>query len=163
MGLDMYLVKKKYVGGNYQHRNVQGTVKLAIHAGTEHEELLEIPANDISEIVMSAGYWRKSNQIHNWFVKHIQDGRDECQEAYAPVEKLAELKGLCEAILKAREIHGQDSPEVLGLINDSLPPASGFFFGSTDINDYYFEDLEHTVQVLSDLDEKLDYYYQSSW
>jgi hypothetical protein len=30
MGLDMYLVKKKYIGGNYSHRNVEGTVKLTI-------------------------------------------------------------------------------------------------------------------------------------
>lgn len=165
MGLDMYLTKKKYIGGNYSHRKVTGSVKLTVNTGTEHEQLIEIAPDQISEITMSVGYWRKANQIHNWFVKNAQNGRDECQESWVSQNQLAELKGICEGILKARDIHGQDSPEVLNLINEQLPPSAGFFFGSTDINDYYFEDLEHTVVLLSEVDpsEDMDYYYQSSW
>jgi hypothetical protein len=158
MGLDMYLVKKKYIGGNYSHRNVEGTVKLTIG-----QELVEIPAHDISEIVMSAGYWRKANQVHNWFVKNVQNGRDECQQSYVSIEQLEQLKGICEAILKARQIHGNDSPEVLGLITETLPPTAGFFFGNTEINEYYFHDLQDTVEILDNLDKSLDYYYEASW
>ena len=121
MGLDMYLTKKKYIGGNYSHRNVTGSVKLTINTGTEREELIEIAPDQISEITMHLGYWRKSNQIHNWFVKNAQDGRDECQESWVSENQLAELKGICESILKARDIHGQDSPEVLNLIYEQLP------------------------------------------
>jgi hypothetical protein len=163
MGLDMYLNKRKYIGGSYSHRKVAGTIKLTIGAGTDQEEMVEIPSSEVSEIVMSGGYWRKANQIHSWFVKNVQGGEDNCQESYVSIEQLAELKGLCEFILKARELHGQDSPEVLTIVNDMLPPSSGFFFGSTDIDDYYFQDLEETVEILSNLDESLDYYYQASW
>ena len=55
MGLDMYLTKKKYIGGNYSHRKVTGSVKITVNTGTEHEQLIEIAPDQISEITMSVG------------------------------------------------------------------------------------------------------------
>ena len=31
-----------------------------------------------SRIIEQVGYWRKANQIHNWFVENVQDGEDDC-------------------------------------------------------------------------------------
>jgi hypothetical protein len=49
-----------------------------------------------------------------------------------------------------------------------LPPESGFFFGSTEIDEWYWNDIEHTIKMLEGLlnDEALkeyDFEYQSSW
>jgi hypothetical protein len=49
-----------------------------------------------------------------------------------------------------------------------LPPQSGFFFGGTEIGEYYWEDLRYTKKLLADLltDERFkdwEFYYQSSW
>jgi hypothetical protein len=48
-----------------------------------------------------------------------------------------------------------------------LPTQSGFFFGSTDYDQWYYEDLERTVLVLKDELAKGnatdDYEYWSSW
>ena len=44
-----------------------------------------------------------------------------------------------------------------------LPTQSGFFFGSTEIDDYYYQDLEETIRIINSLNPNGDYYYQSSW
>ena len=40
-------------------------------------------------------YWRKSNQVHNWFVTNAQDGEDNCQPHLVTREQLTELKSAC--------------------------------------------------------------------
>jgi len=49
-----------------------------------------------------------------------------------------------------------------------LPTQSGFFFGSTEYDDYYTQDLEYTIDVISSILMNPDYkdasfYYRSSW
>jgi len=104
-------------------------------------------------------YWRKANAIHRWFVEKIQDGVDNCAEYSVSTEDLVELRDICKQVLadpsKADEL---------------LPTQSGFFFGSTEVDEWYLEDLKYTVErldVLLDLPEvkdyKINFYYSSSW
>jgi hypothetical protein len=104
-------------------------------------------------------YWRKANAIHNWFVREEQEGVDNCAEYNVSTEALAELRDICNKVLvdpdKADEL---------------LPPQSGFFFGSTDVDEWYLEQLKYTVErldVLLELPEvknhKINFYYSSSW
>ena len=49
-----------------------------------------------------------------------------------------------------------------------LPPQGGFFFGSTDIDSYYYEDLQDTVQQINQVLESTDFttqvvFYHASW
>jgi hypothetical protein len=49
-----------------------------------------------------------------------------------------------------------------------LPPREGFFFGGTDIDEWYWRDIEDTRKQLRRLInlpefEELSFYYQSSW
>jgi len=49
-----------------------------------------------------------------------------------------------------------------------LAPTAGFFFGNTDKDEYYYSDIEHTVDMLNSLlagtqDEAYSFYYQASW
>ena len=52
---------------------------------------------------------------------------------------------------------------------DLLPTTEGFFFGSQDYDEYYFEDLIDTKALLDKIfsDESVfdnwDFYYQASW
>jgi hypothetical protein len=102
-------------------------------------------------------YWRKANHIHSWFVKYVQDGKDDCGEYY--VSK-AQLTDLMETVRRVVE-----SPTEA---KDLLPTQSGFFFGSTDYDDYYFDELRSTMSMLRvviDLIDKhgIEIYYSSSW
>jgi len=46
-----------------------------------------------------------------------------------------------------------------------LPTTEGFFFGGTDYDQYYLEDLEVTKKILEGVlrDQTGDFYYQASW
>jgi hypothetical protein len=49
-----------------------------------------------------------------------------------------------------------------------LPPQAGFFFGGTDIDEWYWNDLKNTITQLERVFalpevDKLSFYYSSSW
>jgi hypothetical protein len=148
MGLDMYLNKRIYIGAEFKHRNISGIIDIK-----EGEKPIQIDFNKVSEIVERAGYWRKANQIHKWFVENVQDGEDDCREHYVEKKKRKELYNLCVSI---RDKKAQ--PE------EVLPTQSGFFFGSTEIDEYYMQDVNDTIAILEPtLEDDHDFYYQSSW
>ena len=164
MGLDMYLTKRTYIGAEYDFREVGGKIDITIKG-----EPVNINFNRVQTIIEKVGYWRKSNQIHNWFVQNVQDGEDDCKEYRVSREQFQSLLDDVNAVLSAR-----DTPEEKGAIEDLLPPTSGFFFGSNEIDDWYWGDVENTEHliesVLAEMDEDaknseswVDYYYQSSW
>lgn len=145
MGLDMYLEKEYYIGGEYDYRYVTGEVRLNLDG-----EKFVLPGKRVSKIVERVGYWRKANAIHGWFVEHVQDGKDECQRSFVSFEDLMKLKKTCEEVLKTGK------PE-------KLMPNVGFFFGSYEIDEDYWQDLKDTIEILGKLEEGADYYYQASW
>lgn len=147
MGLDMYLLKKTFVGAKYEHRNVKGKIDIEVNG-----EKLPIDFSRVSEIVEEVGYWRKANHIHRWFVENVQDGDDDCGEYYVSYEKLLELRAICEEALKNRNRAEQ-----------ILPRCEGFFFGSQEIDEDYFEDIRETIKIIDSLDPDGEYYYTSSW
>lgn len=157
MGLDMYLSKKTYVK-NWDYMQESEKHKITVKKGGK--PVPQIDPKRISYIVEEVAYWRKANAIHAWFVREVQDGKDECQESYVGVDQLKELISLCKKVLAAPKGAAQvQAAEKL------LPPQAGFFFGSTEIDEYYIEDLEGTVKMLEPLllEEGGDYYYRASW
>lgn len=148
MGLDMYLTKKTYIGAEYEHRNVKGIINITIE-----DKPININFNRVNYIEESVAYWRKANQIHKWFVDNIQKGEDDCKDYYVSREQLQELVALCQKVLD-KELTTEDN----------LPCQSGFFFGSTEYDEYYFEDLKNTIEQLTPLlKEEGEFYYTSSW
>jgi hypothetical protein len=163
MGLDMYLERETYIGGQH-HQDTSGVINIKFTDFSGKEKSFDIDPSKVTSINQSVGSWRKANSIHNFFVQRAQGGVDECQRTYVPNKLLIELRDTCKKILSARKEFGNDAPVTQRLIEANLMPTGGFFFGSTEINDWYFEDLELTLDILKDvtLDEG-DYYYQSSW
>lgn len=143
MGLDMYLNKRVYFGGDFESTESTGSIK---------NRLGEHKANEISEVIKPAIYWRKANAIHKWFVDNIQDGNDDCNLYYVPYSKLMILKELCDKVLKDRDS-----------ASEILPASRGFFFGSYEYDDWYFENIELTSRELAKLSKENTYEYTSSW
>ena len=147
MGLDMYLTAKVYLS-QYNEETKEISEKIASMMQTAL-----VP----KEVSFEAAYWRKANAIHKWFVDNVQNGEDECKEYYVSRKDLQALIDTCKAVLKDNT-----------LADSLLPPQAGFFFGSTDIDEYYRKDLEDTVESLEKImvyfdNPKWDFYYQSSW
>jgi hypothetical protein len=147
MGLDMYLNAERYLWGHEE-----GDKQISENIG----QLVGLPTDGkVKTITVEAGYWRKSNQIHNWFVKNVQDGEDNCQEAHVSREQLKELREHCQKVLDNNE-----------LAEKLLPTGSGFFFGGTDYDQWYFNDIEETIKIIDNalsMPDQWDFNYRSSW
>lgn len=194
MGLDMYAYRRTYVGNYWEKPEGQlKTIKPKRDAKGIRGGIDLIEDEKISSITERIAYWRKANAIHSWFVNNVQDGVDECQEASFSVEKMQELVDLCKEVLKTAKtkkgkvVNGQtfkngewenqyeDGLEVTNPeeIMELLPPMDGFFFGSTDVDGYFLEDVQSTIDQLEPYlakDEEgkyihyySDFFYQSSW
>jgi hypothetical protein len=162
MGLDMYLTGKQYVS-TYDHKpkdvQLQMMLKTVLkkwNMGNDKKQI-DYPVQYIEFSLMQ---WRKSNQIHEWFVQTVQKGKDDCGSYYVDEDDCKELLKICKIVLENK---GNDKK-----ILELLPPQSGCFFGSTDLDEYYFEDIKETAEVLQnildkDLHSELEVYYHSSW
>jgi hypothetical protein len=147
MGLDMYLNAKRYLW----HAEDELVNKLT-------ENFPELGNAKVKEVTAEYGYWRKANAIHKWFVDNVQNGVDDCGNYEVSKDKLAELLKVVEEVLAKRK-----------LADKLLPTTSGFFFGDTKYDEYYFSDLEYTRDIIKRLLDAGDtlkgwyFEYHSSW
>jgi hypothetical protein len=155
MGLDMYLSAEKFISG-YDYNKDENFEKIL--------DLMKLDVQDVDRsatLDITVGYWRKANAIHDWFVKNVQHGTDNCQRAFVSREQMAEL--LNSAKIALEHMNSNKPEEAVKL----LPPKSGFFFGSTEMGEGYKADLADTVRIIERcLGPKFngwDFYYQSSW
>jgi hypothetical protein len=107
--------------------------------------------------VHEVAYWRKANAIHGWIINHT-GSIDNCTPISLTKQDLVTLRELCMKVLES------NSAEVA---NELLPPSAGFFFGSTEVDDWYWEDIKDTIDKLNDaLEQSVDdamFEYQASW
>ena len=133
-------------------------------------------------------YWRKANAIHSWFVQNVQNGNDDCELYPVSKEKIQDLLSLCKKVVKESELipgkvivsysfkNGKSVPNYEdgfvvsnpSVAKDILPTKSGFFFGSTEYDEYYVHDLKETIKACTRILKEFDFdhdtlYYHSSW
>lgn len=99
--------------------------------------------------------WRKFNALHKWFVENCQDGVDECQYSFVTKERLISLLAILEQL----------TPENC---SELFPTEYGFFFGTTEYGDRYWNNVNETKDLLHELIENFDWEnaslcYHSSW
>ena len=184
MGLDMYLTRKLYVK-NWDFMKPEERHTITVLKGGA--PVPAVKPERISEITEQVAYWRKANAIHQWFVDNVQDGKDDCGEYYVSREQLAVLRDLCIQVLQSTQLapakindgttyypdgrveHCTKDGEAIvdpQAAAQLLPTSSGFFFGSTDYDQYYSQDVRETAEVLASLlaePDEGDFYYHSSW
>ena len=181
MGLDMYFEKSIYIGNNYK--------------GEEHPwnkepmTKIDIPGIDeerVTSIRESVGYLRKANAIHKWLVDNLNNGEDNNGENYFPKEKIEELLTNIKLVLGSTKLvkgmvhNGTTYSKEKGeqkiiekgklledcsIAEEVLPTQSGFFFGNTEYNEYYWQDLKEMKKICEHMlkDDTASYYYISSW
>lgn len=139
-------------------------------------------------IFTEIAYWRKANEIHNYFVEYAQHGVDDCGTYDVSKKQLEDLLYKCKevkriAVLEKSKVvngytfqNGKEIPmyedgEVIANEDEVaaiLPTRSGFFFGSTDYDKCYMEDINYTIDVLERVLAETDFdteavCYHSSW
>lgn len=180
MGLDMYLYRKTYLPTYGQH-------KLNVEVKGDIDKIKPaIKSDKIEYIDEEIAYWRKANAIHNFIVQNAADGVDECQVIEVSTDLLQDLVNRCKRILneskigkreesvysmvtKTEEVRTFEYLEDTTLAQELLPTQAGFFFGSTEFDDWYIEQLRNTIdQIEPYISEDADngystFYYEASW
>lgn len=161
MGLDMFLIKRK--------------------KSSKKKDLWDFK----DELV----YWRKANQIHRYFCNKGEEIDEEISYKIKK-EDLQELIDICNKILKEVktgpgkikngthynsktnewEPIWENGTTILNkeICEELLPTQSGFFFGSTEYDEYYLDDIRKTKEELGKIIDTIDYenedvYYLASW
>lgn len=194
MGLDMYLYVRKTetsIGNFMAHSKVPLVLPFELKPLVDSFDI-EMDADDKAlhngvsgffphEVTRKTdyrlGYWRKANWLHHWFVENCADGVDDCKEVILYKDNLEKLLQILEAV---------DSTHSVEVAMEALPTCSGFFFGSTEYDEYYFKEVKYTIPIikaalailtwdndrygdnyknLSDDEKYTDYYivYEASW
>ena len=192
MGLDMYLWKINRQAVGFKEFDPDKVKESNPVLYAKMKPYIKKRGSDIFQwesLYDEVGYWRKANQIHRWFVDNVQDGEDACREYEVSREQLTELLAVCMTVLNNsvlilskvrngytfdaagnRVYNLEDGKRILNpeTAASLLPTQEGFFFGSTDYDEYYFEDIVETVNILQKVLSETDFdthaiYYGSSW
>jgi len=141
MGLDQFIYAKTSDWRNYFKDFLKGT---------------KYEGKRLQEMNFEGAYFRKNNAIHKYFVDNIQDGEDDCEEYYITKKDLKDLLKIISGVLSKNL-----KPE------ENLPNQSGFFYGSIEYGEHYFDNLKDAKNQIEDIlkkyDDDFDFYYSSSW
>ena len=129
MGLDMYLLRAN-------REELDGWENL----NSEERSYVSKPFQEVY-------YWRKANQIRQWIVENCDYPEyGNCEEIEITKEKLQALVNACNKVLNNHE-----------LADKIMPTSDGFFFGDTEYDERYFDDLASTAEGCAKIIESTDW------
>ena len=194
MGLDMYLSAKKFVSG-YEYQGKEATKPyrdLMTHLGIEGSK--DAPSAEVSVNIgywrkanaIHGWFVREladgvdECQPINAPREKLEELRKLCIEALAKKPALVapsntgktiefsseEVEDVHQVIMDAfaAEQHSKEFNDPND--NDPLRPTQGFFFGGSEKDEWYYQDLVETVSILNEalaLDKEWRFEYQASW
>ena len=153
MGLDMWLYKRGH---------------------TVHDEMTgKTYVEDPEEI----GYWRKFNALHAYILELTNSPADtNCEpvdlsqsDVETILDTLNQVRSILEKGVKLEEdgdwyLFDEDTSDAAA---ELLPPRSGFFFGSTTIDAYYYYDVCDAISIFENalklINEGEEIYYDCWW
>jgi hypothetical protein len=175
MRISMALFRKQYANPDLESK----TLKVGIDGG----DGIVIRPTRPTVLTEEMGRWDNADQIHNWFVRNIHNGKNEPGEMIVTRAQLAKLLEDTREVVKrsylipSRTFFGRklgkgisdESPDGTVIVDTSaarkLLPVSGRFLGRK-YDEQYMYDLHQTINILLEaLDANPDAYYtyQASW
>ena len=155
MGLDIYLLRKVYIGAGCGSRwlRLEGTVDIRKNGTTVPVEL-----NRIWEITECVGYWRQFAPLHQWMLENALSGENDCQEHVISSAVILKLKSDCEKILSTEKDWIIPAKEIF--------PHLHFEKADSEQLEEFLSEIRYTYQILSALPEEYSdavYCYKASW
>lgn len=163
MGLDMYFYARKTIYKSFSKWDKSDRAD-----ETNYPEDLKIFSDYIydrnfksvqTETSYQIGYFRKFNALHSYIVKTFANGIDNCQDIILYKEDVEQIKKVLDDVLEANT---EEKAKEL------LPTQSGFFFGGTDYDEFYFDDVKDAADLMQNLLDNFDFenyqlVYRASW
>lgn len=182
MGLDMYIYARKETLGRVakdaelSNKFLKGLYGKYDYIG-KPEDLKVFDNGNLSKaatikISYNIGYFRKFNALHNFLTNSC--GRtvgedDNCVDMLISEDIIDDLIDRLTKIVKA---HGKNQAAAEYIAEEELPTRNGFFFGSTEYDDWYFKDCKDALDLFTKMKELLvtaeeegeepyEFYYQA--
>jgi hypothetical protein len=153
MGLDMYFSTRKATSKRVDRKTGE---EVTLDWGLPNAHQVYEGSKTITTMVdTECGYFRKFNALHTYIVNTFGD-EDNCQPIYIA------KSGVEQILANLKEIQ-EDHDEAQSI----MPTQRGFFFGSTDYDEWYFRDVEEAITMFTDVLAVLEdddcLIYQASW
>ena len=164
MGLDMYFYARKTTYKSFSKWDNSGRaneVNYPEDLKTFSDYIYDRNFKSVqTETSYQIGYFRKFNALHSYIVKTFANGIDNCQDIILYKEDVEQIKKVLDEVLNA---HQQ-----VEKAKELLPTQSGFFFGGTDYDEFYFEDVKDAADLMQSFLDNFDFenyqlVYQASW
>lgn len=174
MGLDQYFYEKRYLRMKADAKEGESdSPSVTVEAyrdisGKEHKAEV---ITGVSSVIREVGYFRKANQIQGFMEARFTErfGVDDgyggksinCVDIILDAQDIKDLYNICKELLaiKGKKKFAKAAAE-------KLPCRKGFFFGSTEYDEYYRADLEEYVKMVDermDLDNNFVSYIYHCW
>lgn len=155
MGLDIYLLRKVYIGAGSGSRwlKIEGTVDIQ-----KNGKSVPIELNRIWEVTECVGYWRKFAPLHQWMLENALSGENDCLEHIITPTVISKLKADCEKIVSAEKNWIAPAKEVF--------PFLHFEKADPEQLEEFLSEIKYTYKILLNLPaEHPDavYCYKASW
>ena len=168
MGLDMYFSRRTYVSSFKSTRDADGNWGVRdvnnMELKFDDADLSHINLQNVRYIEELFGEFRKFNALHAYVVDNFGGGVDECQVIYLDIDNLIQIHEMLSLVKESLSIGDKV------IASQTLPPSEGFFFGSTEIDEWYEKDVNEAVEVFGKVIEEhsivgnnASYSYQASW
>ena len=105
---------------------------------------LDIYFDKVTKEAHELAYFRKVNFLVAFF-ENLGYEIENCGEVVIEKEDIEELLSRCKQVLENKE-----------LATELLPTTEGFFFGSTEYDEYYFQDVEQVKDTCEELIPEFD-------
>ena len=160
MGLDIYFYERHYLKGKKGDEDYYPDVRVQEYEDWTGKKWDARIIKNAKYVVSEAGYFRKANQIQGFINdKYAEDynGDINCKDVYLTKNVIMELYDICKELLAIK-----DKKKFEEVAAEKLPTCSGVFFGSTEYDEYYCEDLKRYIEMVDKMEldnEYIDYYY----
>ena len=135
-----------------------------------------------TSLYKEVAYWRKANAIHKWIYENCAEkGQEDSEDIKVEKEHIEKLLADCKLVLEDLKTcpktinkfqmgwkNGEPVYEDIECYDSQvakmfLPTQDGFFFGSTQYDSWYKDDLEYTVKQLTKILEETDFENEDLW
>lgn len=156
MGLDMYLESHRkdtyelneraieFMSDilNFRHRNSEETFVDDPEWSKTNDSVKGLIKHESEQVA----YWRKANQIRGWFADLLGEDANGVCKGKVSKENIEDLLDTCKQVLADHS-----------LAEKLLPVTEGFFFGSYEYDEYYFEDIKETIEICEKILKEFDF------
>lgn len=111
--------------------------------------------------------WHNANAIHNWFCNHCECLEDQVLYKVTREDVLRLVGTICRVLAASEVIPETNTIRDPSLAQELLPTYKGYFFGSTDYDNRYIDQLEFSIEelgkALGAMEKNSVLFYYANW